>query len=69
MALAMIPQLLGWGVGFTGLFAATSVCPCCGQVGCAVGIGTMGIMGGLAATVVSLLRWRRRSQNGESTSC
>jgi len=68
-ALAMIPQLLGWGIGFTGLFAASSICPCCGQVGCAVGIGTMGIMGGLTATVVSCLRWRWRKRNEEPKSC
>ena len=69
VALTMIPQLLGYSVGFTGLFAASTVCPHCGQVGCAVGIGTMGIMGGLAATVVSCLRWRWRKRNEEPTPC
>ena len=68
-ALTMIPQILGYGVGFTGLFAASTVCPCCGQVGCAVGIGTMGLMGGLVATVMSCLRWQRRHRNGESKPC
>ena len=69
VALAMIPQLLGWSVGFTGLYAASTVCPHCGQVGCALGIGTMGIMGGLTATVMSCLRWRRRKRNEEPKPC
>jgi hypothetical protein len=69
IALAVIPQLLGWGVGFSGLYAASTVCPHCGQVGCAVGIGTMGIMGGLTATVVSCLRWRRRKRDEEPKPC
>lgn len=67
-ALLLIPQFLGWGVGFTGLYAASTVCPCCGQVGCALGIGTMGIMGGLTATVMSCFR-RRRKREKEPQPC
>ena len=65
LALPSIPQFLGWSVGFTGLFAASSVCPCCGQVGCPVGTSTIGILGGLTAIVVSCWRWRRRKPNEE----
>jgi hypothetical protein len=68
-ALILIPQLFGWGVGFTGLYAASTICPCCGQVGCALGIGTMGIVGGLTATVMSCCRWRRRKRKKEPQSC
>lgn len=68
-ALASIPQFLGWSVGLTGLVAASSVCPCCGQVGCPVGTSTIGVLGGLAAIVVSCLRWRRRKPTEEPKSC
>jgi hypothetical protein len=65
--LMLIPQLLGWGVGLTGLFAASTICPCCGQVGCVLGVGTMGIMGGLTASLVALVRRRRKVE--EPRSC
>ena len=31
------------------LFGSTSVCPFCGQAGCPVGIGSAGVLGGIAA--------------------
>jgi hypothetical protein len=43
-ALTTALQFVGWSVGLTGLFAASTACPCCGQVGCPLGIGTMGIL-------------------------
>lgn len=32
-------------LGFTGLYAAFSVCPFCGQAGCPVGVGIAGSVG------------------------
>jgi hypothetical protein len=58
--LMLIPQTLGWSVGLTGLFAASTICPCCGQVGCALGVGTMGIVGGLTASICAFARRRRK---------
>ena len=68
-ALVGVLQFIGWSVGFTGLYAASTTCPCCGQVGCPVGVGTVGIMGGLTAAVVSCFRWRRRKRNEEPKPC
>ena len=42
--LGTVLQFLGWSVGLTGLFAASTACPCCGQVNCPLGVGAMGIM-------------------------
>ncbi len=67
--LTAIPQLLGWSVGATGLFAASTMCPCCGQFGCALGVGTMGIMGGLTAAIMSCIHRRRHKQQEEPQSC
>jgi hypothetical protein len=64
--LLLVPQLLGWSVGLTGLFAASTICPCCGQVGCALGVGTMGIMGGLTASILSFVRRRRKVEGSQS---
>jgi hypothetical protein len=64
--LMLAPQLLGWSVGLTGFFAASTICPCCGQVGCALGVGTMGIMGGLTASILAFVRRRRKVEAPQS---
>ena len=43
--------------GFTGLYAAFSVCPFCGQAGCPVGVGIAGSMGAFFA--LCLMDWKR----------
>ena len=43
--------------GFTGLYAAFSVCPFCGQQGCPVGLASAGTVGALGA--LWLQDWRR----------
>jgi len=39
-------RFIGLWLGFTGLYAAFSVCPFCGQPGCPVGLATSGAVGG-----------------------
>lgn len=36
-----------WWLGFTGLIAATSVCPFCGTPGCPAGLGAATTIGGI----------------------
>jgi len=43
---ARITHFFKWWLGFTGLIAATSVCPFCGTPGCPVGIGAATTIGG-----------------------
>lgn len=43
--------------GFTGLYAAFSVCPFCGQQGCPVGMASAGTMGAFLA--LCLQDWKR----------
>lgn len=43
--------------GFTGLYAAFSVCPFCGQQGCPVGIASAGTVGAFCA--LCLQDWKR----------
>ena len=40
-----------WGA-FTGLLAIAAPCPCCGRVGCPVGLGMSAIAGGVLALIV-----------------
>jgi hypothetical protein len=45
-------KFLTWWLIFSGLYASSSVCPCCGRVGCPVGAAGAGIVGGLFALVI-----------------
>jgi|WetSurMetagenome_2_1015567.scaffolds.fasta_scaffold1091252_1 hypothetical protein len=47
-----VVKLLTWWLIFSGIYASSSVCPCCGQVGCPVGAAGAGIVGGLFALVI-----------------
>ncbi|GAB6096160.1 hypothetical protein JCM14469_24130 [Desulfatiferula olefinivorans] len=42
-------RFIGKWFGFTGLYAAFSVCPFCGQAGCPVGVGLAGSVGAFFA--------------------
>jgi hypothetical protein len=57
--------LAGWWLGFTGLFAMGSICPCCGRADCVLGIGVAGTFGAIATLTLSKLKslfGRNRSQ-------
>ena len=45
-------RFLGLWLAFTGVYAMFSVCPFCGQVGCPVGAGSAGVIGGFFALAV-----------------
>ena len=49
-------RFLGLWLAFTGIYAMFSVCPFCGQVGCPVGAGSAGVMGGFFALIVQNLK-------------
>lgn len=49
-------KLVSKWFGFTGLYAAFSVCPFCGQTGCPVGIGSASIVG--AFFILIFQDWR-----------
>jgi hypothetical protein len=38
-----------WWAGISGIYAITVACPCCGQVGCPVGVGSASLVGGFLA--------------------
>jgi hypothetical protein len=38
-----------WFLTFFGIYASSSVCPCCGTPGCPVGIGGAAVVGGVFA--------------------
>ncbi|MEW5949843.1 MAG: hypothetical protein AB1711_10605 [Thermodesulfobacteriota bacterium] len=42
-------RFLRWGLAFSGLYAMFAVCPFCGRVGCPVGAGSVGLVGGFFA--------------------
>ncbi len=39
-------RFFSWWLVFFGIYASSSVCPCCGTPGCPVGAGAAGIIGG-----------------------
>jgi len=55
-------RFLGSWMGIGALWSGTTVCPCCGQPVCPVGIGFAALVGLLGATFFQLLRlWGRLS--------
>jgi hypothetical protein len=63
-------RFLGLWLAFTGVYAMFSVCPFCGQVGCPVGAGSAGIVGGFFALTVqnmkNLLSFMQHKLSGSS---
>jgi len=54
-------RFLGFWMGISGLYASSTVCPCCGQVGCPVGLAAAGVLGGGLAFILTYARriWNR----------
>jgi len=46
-------RFMGLWAAFTGMYAMFSVCPFCGQVGCPIGAGSAGLVGGFFALAVN----------------
>ena len=57
---ARLLRFLGFWLGLSGLYAAFSVCPICGQPGCPVGAAGAGLLGGVGAFLLTYARtlWR-----------
>lgn len=49
-------RFLGLWLAFTGVYAMFAVCPFCGQVGCPVGAGSAGVIGGFFALIVQNMK-------------
>jgi len=47
-----IIRFFAWWFGFTSLYAMFAVCPFCGQIGCPVGMGSAGFVGGFFALLM-----------------
>jgi hypothetical protein len=45
-------RFLTWWLIFSGIYASSSVCPFCGQLGCPVGGASAGIVGGFFALII-----------------
>jgi hypothetical protein len=60
--LAPFARFFGWWAGMFAFLAAFSVCPVCGQPGCAGGPAFAGLLGGVSAFFLSVLRLGRRRQ-------
>ena len=62
-------HFIKWWLGFTGLIAASSICPFCGRPGCPVGIGAATTMGGILSLFMQNwkepLRWLHRRCNNK----
>jgi hypothetical protein len=55
--LAPLGRFVAWWAGLFAFLTAFSVCPFCGQTGCAGGSAFAGLLGGISAFVLSML-WR-----------
>lgn len=58
--LAPFARFFGWWAGLFAFLAAFSVCPFCGQPGCAGGPAFAGLAGGVSALFLSFMRLGRR---------
>ena len=71
--LGPILRFLGWWAGIFGFIGPFSVCPFCGQPGCGMGAASAGLLGGLAAALMTLPKYlrkaiaRHRSDSSEKT--
>ncbi|MFZ5517196.1 MAG: hypothetical protein ACOY90_11195 [Candidatus Zhuqueibacterota bacterium] len=45
-------RFFAWWFGFSSLYATFAVCPFCGQLGCPVGMGSAGFVGGFFALLM-----------------
>lgn len=45
-------RFFAWWFGFSSLYAMFAVCPFCGQIGCPVGMGSVGFVGGFFALLM-----------------
>jgi len=63
-------RFLGLWLAFTSVYAMFSICPFCGQVGCPVGAGSAGVIGGFFALAVqnmkNLLSFMQHKLSGSS---
>ncbi|MEW6328109.1 MAG: hypothetical protein AB1487_11050 [Thermodesulfobacteriota bacterium] len=50
-----------WGLAFSGLYAMFAVCPFCGRVGCPVGAGSAGLVGGFFALCIQVWETLKRT--------
>jgi hypothetical protein len=55
--LGYVIRFFAWWFGFAGIYAMTTTCPCCGKVGCPVGAGGAGVVGGVMA--LGMQNWRK----------
>jgi hypothetical protein len=62
--LAPLARFFAWWAGVFVFFAAMTVCPFCGQVGCIGGAASAGLFGGAGAFLISLMRrtWTKTSK-------
>jgi hypothetical protein len=49
-------RFLGLWIAFTGVYTIFAVCPFCGQMGCPVGAGSAGVIGGFFALIVQNMK-------------
>jgi hypothetical protein len=49
-------RFLGLWLAFTGVYNMLAVCPFCGQVGCPIGVGSAGVVGGFFALIVQNIK-------------
>jgi hypothetical protein len=47
--LGSLKRYVLWFLAFFGIYASSSVCPCCGTPGCPVGVGGAALVGGVFA--------------------
>jgi len=52
----LLGRFLAWWFGLFAFLSAFSICPICGQPGCAGGPVSAGVLGGLFALITSVLR-------------
>lgn len=54
-------HFLRWGLAFSRLYAMFAVCPFCGRVGCPVGAGSAGLVGGFFALCMQTWKTPKRT--------
>jgi hypothetical protein len=65
-AWAPVARFFGWWAGTFAFLAGFSVCPFCGQPGCAGGPAFAGVLGGISAFFISMLRRGKRAQRAST---
>jgi hypothetical protein len=60
-------RTVAWWFAFSGIYAASATCPCCGRPSCPVSIAAAGLVGGALTFVIGFVQRFRGEEKQENS--